>query len=106
MVVKTMVLCVSDSCMYKAAAFIKDEQGSEIDSVDYLKILGVHFSSRPNMSAQLEAIYKKSSARIWMLSHLHHNGFTHEELLKVHKSIILPCHDYCSSVYHSSLTLS
>ena len=103
---KTMVLCVSDSRTYKAAAYITDDIGNEIDSIDNLKILGVQFSSKPDMSAQVDAICKKFRSRVWMLRHLHHNGFTVEELLKVYKSVILPCHDYCSSVFHSSLTLS
>ena len=58
------------------------------------------------MSAQVDAICRKFKARIWTLRHLHHRGFAEEDLLKVHKSTILPCHDYCSSVFHSSLTLS
>ena len=103
---KTMVLTVSDSRTYRAAAYITDQQGNEIDCVDSLKILGVHFSSRPDMAAQVDAICRKFRARIWILRHLHHNGFVEEDLLKVYKSIILPCHDYCSNVFHSSLTLS
>ena len=58
------------------------------------------------MSAQVDAICRKFRARIWTLRHLHHNGFSQEDLLKVYKSTILPCHDYCSNVFHSSLTLS
>lgn len=103
---KTMVLCVSDSRTYKAAAYIVDGEGNEIDSVEELKVLGVQFSSKPDMSAQVRAICRKFRDRIWILRHLHHNGFSEEELLKVYKSVILPCHDYCSNVYHSSLTLS
>ena len=103
---KTMVLCVSDSRTYEAAAYIKDGEGHEIDSLDELKILGVHFSRKPDMAAQVASICKKFRARIWILRHLHHNGFTEDELLKVYKSVILPTHDYCSNVYHSSLTLS
>ena len=103
---KTKVLCVSDSRTYEAAAFITDPQGNEIDSVDKLKILGVHFSSKPDMSEQVQAICRKFRSRVWILRHLHHNGFCEADLLKVYKSVILPCHDYCSNVYHSSLTLS
>ena len=103
---KTMVLCVSDSRTYKASAYIDDADGTRVDSVDKLKILGVHFSNRPDMSAQVEAICRKFRARIWTLRHLQHRGFTQEELLRVYKSTILPCHDYCSNVFHSSLTLS
>ena len=102
---KTMVLCVSDSRSYKASAYIDDADGTRVESVDRLKILGVHFSNNPDMSAQVEAICRKFKARIWTLRHLHHRDFTQEELLRVNKSTILPCHDYCSNVFHSSLTL-
>ena len=53
-----------------------------------------------------EAICRKFRARIWTLRHLYHRGFSQEDLVKVYKSTILPCYDYCSAVYHSSLTLS
>lgn len=103
---KTTMLCVSDSKTYEAAAFIEDGEGNRIESTESLKILGLHFSKKPDMSAQVNAICQKFRARIWILRHLNHNGFTQDELLKVYKSVILPCHDYCSSVFHSSLTLS
>ena len=103
---KTKVLCVSDARTYKATAFIEGTDGMVVDSVDSLKVLGLHFSSKPDMSAQEKAICRKYRARIWTLRHLHHRGFSQEDLLKVYKSTILPCHDYCSSVFHSSLTLS
>ena len=103
---KTMVLCVSDSRTYQAKAFIEDTDGKLVESVDHLKILGIHFSDRPYMAAQVEAICQKYRSRIWTLRHLHHRGFSEEDLLRVYKSTILPCHDYCSNVFHSSLTLS
>ena len=103
---KTMMLCISDAKTYEARAYIKDGQNNLIESSTELKVLGIHLSNKPDMSAQVEAICKKFRARIWILRHLHHNGFSESELLKVYKSIILPCHDYCSTVFHSSLTLS
>ena len=103
---KTMMLCVSDSRTYEASAFFEDALGAKVVSQDSLKILGVHFSKRPDMSAQVQSICRKFRSRIWILRHLHHNGFDESELLRVYKSIILPCHDYCSTVFHSSLTLS
>ena len=103
---KTVVMCVSDCRTYVAEAYIVDNLGNIVTSKPNMKILGVHFSNRPNMNAQVDAICKKFRSRIWYLRHLHHNGFDENELLKVYKSTILPCHDYCSSVFHSSLTLS
>ena len=103
---KTKLLCISESRTYKARAHIETSEGDVISSIDQLKILGVHSSSRPDMSAQVESICQKFRARIWTLRHLHHRGFSEEDLVKVYKSTILPCHNYCSSVFHSSLTLS
>lgn len=56
------------------------------------------------MSGQVMSIQKGIRSRLWMLSHLYQNGFNEEELLKIYKFMIIPLHDYCCSVYHSSLT--
>ena len=103
---KTMMLCVSDSKTYKASAYIETSDWGIVSSADELKILGMHFSNRPDVGLQVDSICKKFRARIWTLRHLFHRGFSQEDLLKVYKSTILPCHDYCSSVFHSSLSLS
>ena len=103
---KTMMLCISDSKTYKAAAYIESSDGEIVSSSQELKILGMHFSSKPDVALQVESICRKFRARIWTLRHLYHRGFSQEDLVKVYKSTILPCHDYCSTVYHSSLTLS
>ena len=55
-----------------------------------MKVLGVHFSIEPDVSAQVAAICKKFRPRVWTLHPLYHNGFTQEELLQVYKSTILP----------------
>ena len=98
---KTMVLCISESRTYKAKAFIEDAEGVEVDSVEKLKVLGLNFSCRPDMADQVDAICQKFRARIWTLRHLHHRGFSQEDLLKVYKSTILPYHHYCSNIFHS-----
>ena len=103
---KTMMLCISDARTYKAAAYLEDGDGNVISSTNKLKILGVHFSDKPDMSAQVEDIARKFRAHLWTLRHLHHRGFSEQDLLRVYKSTILPCHDYCSNVFHFSLTLS
>ena len=103
---KTLIMCISDARTYQAEAFIEDAEGNRTNSAPAMKVLGVHFSNRPDVSAQVEQLCKKMRGRIWMLRHLHHNGFNEAELLAIYKSCILPIHDYCSNVYHSSLTLS
>ena len=92
--------------IYNPGAFINDTDGNQVDSKDYMKILGFNFSSSPDMAAQVEAIRKGFVARIWSLRHLRHRGLGEDDLLKVYRSILLPVHDYCSCVNNSSLTLT
>ena len=51
-------------------------------------------------------IKKKFVARIWALQHLGRMGMGQRDLVAVYKSTILPIHDYCSTVYNSSLTIT
>lgn len=41
---------------------------------------------------------------MWALTYLGHRGFNEPELLQVYLTVILPAHDYSSTVYHHSLT--
>ena len=86
---KTLLMCISDSRTYEAGSFIADNEGTVIESGKAMKILGLHFTSKPDVSAQVDAICRKFQSRIWYLRHLHHNGFLETELLSVYKSTIL-----------------
>ena len=103
---KTQSLCISDLKSYVPRAFFFAQDGTQISSGDNMKILGVEFSSLPDMSAQVKAIKRSFVARVWFLRHLGHLGMNQEDLLAVYKSMILPMHDYCSCVYNSSLTIT
>ena len=103
---KTNLMCISDASSYTACGFIEDSEGTRIESTDSMKILGFYFSSKPDMSAQVEAIQRKFRTRLWILRHLRHRGFSNADLLQVYRSIILPVHDYCSCVYNSSITFT
>ena len=100
---KTMLLCISDSRTYHAEAFIEDEEDTRIESGSSMKVLGINFSSRPDMLAHVSTLCRNFRGRIWMLRHLHQNGFTEEQLLSVYRSMILPVHDYC---WNDKLSLS
>ena len=69
---KTLMLCISDSRTYLAEAYIEDEEGRRVCSSDHMKILGLHFSNKPDMNAQVNDICRKFRSRIWVLRHLHH----------------------------------
>ena len=101
---KTAMICISDSLAYCADAFIYDADQKRIGCQDRIKALGMHFSSRPNMDAQVESISRKFRSRYWTLRNLKNSGFTQEELVKVYKTVIRPIADYACVVYHSSLT--
>ena len=103
---KTIAMCIAELKSYNPLAFFYDSDGAKVQTVQTMKILGVTFSSDPDMRAQVESIRKKFRARKWILHHLGHRGFSKEDLLAVYKSTILPVHDYCSCVFNSSLTLS
>ena len=104
---KTLLMCISDSRTYEAGVFMVDNEGTVIESGKAMKILGLHFTSRPDALAQVDAICQKFRRQVWYLRHLHHNCFRQAELLSVYKlTVLLSCQDYCSSVFHSSITLS
>ena len=65
---KTMLLCVSGALSYTAEANIRDLDGSVITSegVGDLKMLGFHFSGRPNVNEHLEVLKKRFRARYWI----------------------------------------
>ena len=101
---KTAMLCVSDAQGYEAESFMYDADQNRIGCQTKIKALGMHFSNRPDMWEQVNAVKKNIRSRYWMLRNLKKSGFTTEELLKVYKTMIRPVADYGSVVYHSSLT--
>ena len=101
---KTHAMVVAETKSYIPTAHFFDSHGNKVSTKSNMKILGMHFSSDPDMSAQVESIRLKFRSRMWVLRHLGHHGFDAGDLLQVYKAMILPCHDYCSVVFHSSLT--
>lgn len=101
---KTTMVCVSDALGYTADAFILDEDQKRLGCQEGFKALGMYFSNRPTMWAQVQAVKKKIKSRYWTLRNLKKSGFNEQELVQVYKTVIRPIADYCCSVYHSSLT--
>ena len=98
------MICISDSLSYEADAFILDADGERIGFQKQMKALGMNFSNKPNMWAQVRAIQRGIRSRYWTLRNLKASGFSSDELVTVYKTIIRPVADYCCPVYHSSLT--
>ena len=101
---KTQAMLISELKSYWPDAHFFDNEHKKIVTRESMRILGFCFSNSPDMSAQVADIKRKFKSRMWILRHLGHRGLNCQDLLAVYKSILLPCHDYCSVVYHSSLT--
>ena len=99
-------MVISEIKSYLPKAHFFDNKGNKVESGEQMKILGFHFSTSPDMSAQVEAIKKRFRSRTRILRHLGHRVFSEQDLIKVYRSVILPVHDYCSCVCNCSLTLS
>ena len=100
---KTAMMCLSDLLAYEADAFINDADGNRIGCCKNMKILGMHFSNKPDMSAHVQWIRKTIRQRYWTLRNLKRSGFTEQELVRVYSTVIRPIVDYACVVYHSSI---
>lgn len=56
---KTKMLCISDAASCTASAYTIDHNEGEIHSKSTLKVLGLTFSAKPSMQAQVDAIVQK-----------------------------------------------
>ena len=101
---KTTMVCVSDSLSFQADAFIYDADQDRIGCQSSFKALGMWFSNRPNVEAQVEAVKRGVRSRLWTLRNLKNSGFTTEELVRVYTTMIRPVADYAAVAYHSLLT--
>ena len=52
------MVCVLDSLSYNADAYILDVDGVRIGCTETMKVLGMHFSNRLTMQAQVDAIQR------------------------------------------------
>lgn len=101
---KTKAMCISNVKSYTTGVFFHNNQGVRIGEEKGLKLLGFHLSNRTIMQALVDNVCKKVRARLRVLHHLWHNGFLRPDLLPVYQTMILAIHDFCSNIYHSSLT--
>ena len=100
---KTKLVCISAARSYKAVTFIKLKD-DVIMSGPKLKLLGFHFDSSPSPAAHVKMILKKVRYRTWIIYHLKRLGMGPGALVNVYRSLIRPCFDYASVVYHPMLT--
>ena len=104
-ILSTFFTAHSNGTGYEPRAFIEALDGTRIESTrERIRILGFHFDGTPTVTAHVEETTRKVRRRLWVLRHLKSYGFNEHELVKVNCSVIRPCIEYCSVVYHSILT--
>ena len=77
---------------------------SLIEQTSVTKLLGVWISKDLTWSRNTAEICKKSYSRLSMITKLKYVGVPIEELLDIYILFIRSCAEYCSVVFHSTLT--
>lgn len=73
---------------------IKTGEGTVIDSVDLLCLVGFIFGDRPGVREHVQALGDRYERKKWMLYHLRDAGFTLQVVCVLHQvnhRILLPC---------------
>ena len=76
----------------------------ELNQVKGAKLLGVHISEDLSWAKNCQEICKKAYSRINMLSKLKYAGMKTEDLVNIYILHIRSVTEYCSTVFHESLT--
>ena len=75
-----------------------------IERIPAIKVLGVWIEEDMKWDLNTKQICKKSFTRIQMLSKLKYAGIKKDDLLTIYKLFIRSIAEYCSAVFHTSLT--
>ena len=76
-----------------------------LNRVNSICLLGLWISEDMSWDLNTREVCKKAYMRTSMLSKLKYVGVQREDLLLIYKLFIRSCLEYCSIVYHSSLTI-
>ena len=76
-----------------------------IDRVEEIKLVGVWVTTWLDWDKNIREICKKAYARMTMLTKLKYVGVKEEDLLNIYVLYIRSLLEYCSTVWHSTLTV-
>ena len=76
----------------------------KLDRVSVTKMLGVWISDDMNWAKNCQEICKSAYSRLSLLTKLKYVGVSKEDLLDIYKLFIRSVAEYCSVVFHSTLT--
>ena len=77
---------------------------TKLDQVSVEKLLGVWISEDLSWSRNCKEICKQAFSRVCMITKLKYAGVSKEDLLDIYILFIRSVTEYCSVVFHSSLT--
>ena len=78
---------------------------TKLDQVHETKILGVWLSSNLKWNKNTKELTKKAYARMSMLTKLKYVGTSREDLIETFVLFIRSALEYCSVLWHSSITI-
>ena len=77
-----------------------------IESGNSMKLLGFIFATTPCATEHIKYTLKKANSRMWLIINLVKAGWDKFSVLKIYVTCIRSIIEYCSSIYHSMLTLT
>ena len=79
---KTQMVCVSSSASSDVSTYIRETgSANKIRSTKAMKILGFHFSEKPNVSEHVNVMERKIKQRLWLLRNLRNARASRKDLL-------------------------
>ena len=78
--------------------------GTDIETVDQLKLLGVQVTNDLKWNANTESIHKRDYNKLWILKRLKMNGANNNEIKIIYCQHVRSILEYASVVWHSGLT--
>ena len=78
--------------------------GVNLERLSVIKLLGIWLEEDMSWEKNTREICKKAFSRVPMLSKLKYAGIIRDDLLDIYKLFIQPMAEYCSVVFHTSLT--
>jgi len=93
--------------IYKAPTSIKNQGANNpvtVERVQRFKLLGITISHDMNWQTHIDAIITKASSRLYFLKILKKSGLNSHQLRHFDLSVTRPILEYCSAIWHHSLT--
>lgn len=100
---KTQLLIISPPNGCDTGASFTTGEGTLVESVTKMRLVGFNFGNSPGAAAHIEALEDRYRSKKWMLYHLRDAEIRGGQLFRLYACYIRSILEYCSPVYHSLL---